>query len=515
MLISDQHEVVSFLASPETHGGETVERIDTHTARVFLAGRRALKLKRAVRYDYLDYSTPARRHAACEAEVRINRRTAPDLYRGVVAVTREPDGGLALGGEGEPVDWLVEMVRFDQAGLFDRLAARRALPPDLMPPLATAIARFHREADRRYDHGGRAGMQWVVDGNADGFATEGRTILDAEAAAALTRDARAAVDRLGDRLDARRRDGFVRQCHGDLHLRNLVLLDGVPTLFDAIEFNDEIACIDVWYDLAFLLMDLWQRDLTRHANAVFNQYLGETDDRGGLPLLPLFLSCRAAVRAKTSAAAAGLAGQADAARRAMLAIQSRRYLALARTLLAPSPPRLVAIAGLSGSGKTTLALGIAAGVGAAPGAVLLRSDELRKRLCGLNPLERLGPDGYAPAVTERVYRELRTRAHEALDAGLSVVIDAVYAKPEERQALEAIATDAGVPFQGFWLEAPAEQLMARVAARTADASDADAEVVRAQLARDAGPVAWRHLDASGPADTVAARAREVLGMVPR
>src|SRR5688572_19648134 len=173
MITEDQSDVVAFLASPSTHDGAIVERIETHASIVFLAGRRALKLKRAVRYDYLDFSTIERRRAMCEAEVRINRRTAPDLYRGVVAVTRQPDGSLALGGSGRPLDWLVEMVRFDQDGLFDRLAASGALDLSLMPSLAMAIARFHESAEQRSDHGGAAGMAWVVDGNAAGFAGQG------------------------------------------------------------------------------------------------------------------------------------------------------------------------------------------------------------------------------------------------------------------------------------------------------------------------------------------------------
>ena len=251
MITEDQTATIEFLAAPTTHGGESVEQIDTHASIVFLAGGRAWKLKRAVRYDYLDFSTAARRKAMCEAEVRVNRRTAASLYRGVVAIVRRADGSLALGGPGEPVDWLVEMTRFDQNGLFDRLASRNALDLDLMPSLATAIAQFHRGAEHRFTHGGRSGMAWVIDGNARGFAEEGRGILDSTLAERLTNASHHALARHGAHLDRRREAGFVRECHGDLHLRNIVLCEGRPTLFDAIEFNDEIACIDVLYDLSF------------------------------------------------------------------------------------------------------------------------------------------------------------------------------------------------------------------------------------------------------------------------
>lgn len=504
MVTEDQAEVISLLASPSTHGGAGVDRMDTHTAAVFLAGSRAYKLKRAVRFDYLDFSTAARRHELCNAEVRLNRRTAPALYRGVVAVTRESDGSLALGGSGTPVDWVVEMNRFAQEKLFDRLAEAGQLDVELMPPLAVAIAALHAAAERRADQGGTAGMRWVVDGNAAGFAEFGEAFLDPVACARLTDGARAAIDRHAALLDARRRAGFVRHCHGDLHLRNIVLLDGTPTLFDGVEFNDEIACTDVLYDLAFLLMDLRRRRLPHHANAVWNAYLSETGDLDGLPLMPLFLSCRAAVRAKTSATAARL--QADTARRRELEELAREYLAMADSLLLSPRPRLIAVGGLSGSGKSTLARGLAPLVGAVPGAVVLRSDEFRKRLCGVAPLERLGPEGYTAEVSGRVYATLVDRAALVLRGGHSVIVDAVCAQPAERQAIERAATDAAAPFVGFWLEAPPPILIARAEQRQRDPSDADADVIRRQSAAGPGVIGWQRLDASLPADVVLQRA---------
>ena len=408
MLTEDQTDVIEFLAAPSAHGTATVERIDTHSAIVFLAGERAYKLKRAVRFDYLDFSTVERRRAMCDAEVRLNRRTAPDIYRGVVPITREPGGALALGGSGPPIDWVVEMNRFPQEALFDRLAAAGRLDLELMPPLAAAIAEFHRIAEPRTDHGGKPGMAWVIEGNAAGFAEYGANVLDPLACRRLTEASRAELDNRGALLDERRASGFVRQCHGDLHLRNIVLLDGRPTLFDGVEFNDKIACTDVLYDLAFLLMDLWRRGLPRHANAVWNRYLAETGDFSGLSLLPLFLSCRAAVRAKTSATAARL--QPDARRGNELQALAREYLAMAERLLNPPRPCLIAIGGFSGTGKSTLALGLAPSVGAVPGAVVIRSDEIRKRLSGVSPLDRLGPEGYSSEMSERVYATVAERA---------------------------------------------------------------------------------------------------------
>jgi aminoglycoside phosphotransferase family enzyme len=186
MIAEDQSDVVAFLSSPSTHAGANVERIDTHSAIVFLAGQRAYKLKRVVRFDYLDFSTRERRRAMCDAEVRLNRRTAPGLYRRVLPISRERDGAFALGGSGTPVDWVVEMNRFPQEALFDRLAAAGHLDLDLMPPLAAAIARFHAAAEHRHDHGGKAGMSWVIEGNIEGFAEYGAGVLDPAACRHLT-----------------------------------------------------------------------------------------------------------------------------------------------------------------------------------------------------------------------------------------------------------------------------------------------------------------------------------------
>ena len=513
MITEDQTAVIELLSVPSTHGGADVERIETHASVVFLAGPRAWKLKRAVRYDYLDFSTAERRRVLCEAEVRLNRRTAPALYRGVVAVTRSEDGALRLGGEGVPVDWVIEMARFDQDALLDRLATRGALELALMRPLADAVAQLHRQADARRDHGGTQGMAWVIEGNARDLTSAGAEILDARARDAVVVESRAALQRHQPLLDRRRDKGDVRQCHGDLHLRNIVLCDGVPTLFDGVEFNDEIACIDVLYDLAFLLMDLWKRRLPAHANAIWNRYLAQTADLRGVALLPLFLSCRAAVRAKTSLAAAGL--QHDPGRRAELHEASREYLHLALHLLRARQPCLIAIGGLSGSGKSSVARAIAPSVGAVPGAVVLRSDELRKRLCGVPELTRLGPEGYTPEMSQRVYSTMAAQAAGVVGAGHAAIADAVYARAEDRAAIEQVAAGASVPFIGLWLDARSSTLIDRVERRMEDASDADASVVSTQIEESTGPITWMRIDTEPGLDHAVEQARRhSSGLVP-
>lgn len=495
MITEDQSSVVAFLSSPTTHAGAAVERIDTHASIVFLAGERAWKLKRAVCYAYLDYSTADQRRAMCEAEVRINRRMAPALYRGVSAIMRQAEGLLTIGGGGTPVDWLVEMVRFDRSDLFNRLAESGGLTLEMMGRLAHAVARFHLTADCRMSQGGWEAMRRVIDGNAAGFAEEGAGILDPVRCARLTNRARWVLDCSGVLLDQRRDDGLVRHCHGDLHLRNIVLLDGQPTLFDAIEFNDEISSIDVLYDLAFLLMELGRRGLPHHANVLWNAYLADTGDLDGLPLMPLFLSCRAAVMAKTTATAANLEAGED--RRAELQTLANDYLSRAVALLEPAPPRLIAVGGLSGSGKSTLALALAPFIGAVPGAVVIRSDEIRKKLCGMKPLDRLGPEGYTDEMSRRVYATLMDHADRVVRSGQTAIADAVFTDAADRDAIQHVAGAAGVPFVGLWLEAAEPVLISRVQGRGPDASDAGIDVIRHQLARRLDALRWHRYDASG------------------
>jgi aminoglycoside phosphotransferase family enzyme/predicted kinase len=505
-----QRDVVAFLSTPAAYGltSGPVERIDTHISTVWLAGDRAYKLKRAVRFDYVDFSTATLRHAACEAEMRLNRRTAPTLYVAVRAVTRQPDGSLALDGHGDAIDWLVEMKRFDQETLLDRLAERGRLDVATMTPLASAIAHLHAGARIRTDHGGRAGMAWVADGNAREFLERDADVLNPALCARLAMETRTELCRHAARLDARCRAGLVRECHGDLHLRNICLLDGTPTIFDGVEFNDDISCIDVLYDVAFVLMDLWRRGLRAHANTLFNEYIGATSDVDALCLLPLFLSCRAAVRAKTSLAAA--AQSSDAGRRRELDRAAAQYLDLAGAFLRPAPAQLIAIGGFSGSGKSTLARALAPGIGAAPGALVVRSDLLRKSMMAVTPLTQLDDAGYAPAVTRRVYRELTARALAALKAGHSVIADAVFARPEDREAIARVAHAAGVQFLGLWLDAPPAVLAQRIADRSLDASDATAAVLDDQLRDGPGAVEWQRLDGGADIATVLQHAQALL-----
>ncbi|HZP09485.1 AAA family ATPase [Methyloceanibacter sp.] len=512
----DQGKVLEFLALPKAYPDRprTVERIETHASVVFLAGDFAYKVKRAVKYPFLDFSTLEKRRLAAENELRINRRTAPGLYLDVLPVTLGPQGRLALGGTGEVVEWVLRMRRFDQRCLYERMAEEGRLELAAMRPLAETIAAFHADAARSLTVG-----QWMR--QLGGILDEHERMLGArpdlfpaEEAKGLIAASRAAFADLLPLIESRSRGGFVRHCHGDLHLRNIVEIEAKPVLFDAIEFDDALATIDVLYDLAFLVMDLGKRKLAGHANAVLNAYLDADGSSGnllGLAALPLFLSLRAMIRAKVETLRAGAAEEA----RDEAEGEARNYFALARAFLqVPDRPKLIAIGGLSGSGKSAVAAAISPRLGAFPGAVHVRSDVERKRLFGVSPEVRLPAEAYLAGISDEVYAICRKRARFALRSGRTVMVDAVHAKPEERAAIEALAAEEGVPFTGLWLEAPREVMRARVAKRLHDASDATPSVVDEQLRYEIGPQNFELIDAGLPLAQVAHAALEAIGAAP-
>jgi uncharacterized protein len=487
----DQNDIIEFLSDGRSYGmaGRPVERITTHASHLFLVGDRAYKLKRAVRYSYLDYSTLAVRERACRAEFELNRRTAPKLYRAVKAITRSSDGRLEFDGIGTVADWIVEMIRFDQEELFDRLAQGNRLTAPLMRALADGIAEFHAKAGLAPSFGGAGEIADVIADNARHLSTACPP-LDRDAVAKLGSESEAALARVAALLDRRRDTGKVRRCHGDLHLRNICLFENHPTLFDCIDFSDRIACIDVLFDFAFLLMDLEHWKLRPLGNIVFNRYLDRSDERDGIAALPLFLSVRAAVRAKVAMDANPSHQDVDAAK------EARAYLDLARSLLEPRPPRLVAVGGLSGTGKSTLAAALAPRFAPAPGARVIRSDVLRKKIFGVAPERRPPPNAYGRDVNDKVYAALYEEAARTVAAGFTAIVDAVFLAPEERAAIEEVAARAGMPFRGLWLTAPREILAARLDARRGDASDADRSIMERQAAIGPGPLAWHRLDAA-------------------
>jgi uncharacterized protein len=504
-----QNDVFAFLGRASTYGDVAVRRIDTHAGIVFLAGERALKIKRAVRFPFLDFSTLAKRKAACLAEIEANRPFAPELYRGVIAVTRGRDGTLALGGDGELVEWAVDMRRFDETKTLDHLADAGRIDLVIADELARGVAAAHARAPVVDAAPWIEALADYIDQNDTAF-RENSALFPQDAVAELTGASRAAFARLRPLLAARGEAGLVRRGHGDLHLGNIALIGGRPVPFDALEFDPVVASGDVLYDLAFLLMDLVERKLEPAANVVLNRYLVETrrrDDLDALAALPFLMSMRAAIRAKVTAARAAVAPAAD---RAATEQSATTYFALARTLIAPPPPRLVAVGGLSGTGKSLLARALAPNLLPHPGAVVLRSDIERKALFGAAETDHLPAEAYAPDVTVRTYAVLTDTARRSIAAGHSAIVDAVFSDTAERDAVAAVARANGVAFAGLFLTADLATRIARIGQRIGDASDADAAVARRQEDYALGSLDWSIVDASGTPDETLARAKAVI-----
>ena len=387
------------------------------------------------------------------------------------------------------------------------MAERGALDDRMAQILGEVVARYHGKTATRTGISGSDLISAILDELDDAFATMTDT-LDQDQIERF----RVTVDRmfhsLRPGLDTRGTSGHVRRCHGDLHLRNIVLIDDVPTPFDALEFDETLGTCDVLYDLAFLLMDLRHKGLTRVANIALNAYLFEARDAdhyAALSLLPLFLSIRAAIRAMVAVQTAPFNPDDNA-----LLPEARRYLASALSYLDAAPAQLIAIGGLSGTGKTVLATSLAPRIGAAPGAVHLRSDLERKALFGVSPRTRLPSSAYGEEDSARVYGIMREKAHEILSGGHSVIMDATWLSKDERASLPALAQQSGARFTGLWLTADTERLQARVSARFGDASDADAAVVRQQAEQNDTPVSWSQIDASGSPDETLLQIRRIL-----
>ena len=485
------------LLSPRAypHPAERVELVETHASWVLLAGERAYKVKKPVDFGFLDFSTLAARRRFCEEEVRLNRRLAPGLYLGVVAICGSEDAPM-VGGDGPALEYAVAMRRFDEQARLDRVAARGGLERRHVDRLARDIARFHASAPTV---GG--GEPWgsaseVMTHALDNF----RATRDGGAAAglltpellrrldALERWTRAEHARLAPTIEDRRAGGFVRECHGDLHLANMALIDDIVVPFDAREFSPGLRWTDVMAEVAFTVMDLHRLGQAGAARRFLNGWLEHSGDYAGLAVLPFYLAYRAMVRAKVAALRGGQieepAGRDAAARELAGAVALAGHFTEARERC------LVITSGVSGSGKSRLAAALVEG----GSWIRLRSDVERKRIAGLGPSERSGSETgtglYAPAATEMTYRRLHALARTVLAAGYPVIVDATFLERRRRAAFRECAVEAGVPFAILAVDAPAALLESRVARRASagtDASEATVDVLRRQL-RDREPL---------------------------
>ncbi len=496
------NEVISFLSSPAAFDDGTlaVKRIDTHASTVFLGKSIVYKIKRPVKYDYMDFSTLEKRKANCEHEFSLNKTMAPHLYLAVLAVTKEENNELLINGEGQPVEWAVKMRRFPEELVLKNIALENQFKKELCIDLGQNLASYHHSLNPiKVDDGAlRIGDVIKELGHSlkpleerfEGFQTS--TLLEQ-----LEINFSACLDDFNQRGQI----GFIRRCHGDLHLNNIVITKDGPTPFDALEFDERLATIDVVYDLSFLLMDLLHMGLKQQANIVLHRYAlkaSELMNQGGFKILPLCLSIRSAIRAMVLSQQAVLQQPADRA----LLDEAKSYLSLSHQLLEKTPPVLLAVGGLSGTGKSTLALELASLITAPLGAFWLRSDLERKQMVGVSEFEHLSETHYSREMSSKVYEKMLEKAKRILSEGQPVLLDAVFLSEVERENVKDLAQQLNVPFLGLFLDAPLPTLLSRVGARSNDASDADQGVVKKQY--DLKPdfsnceeEGWVQIDASG------------------
>ncbi len=503
MSVPSQSDVVEFLSSGAAFSGVAPNHVETSVSHVFIGDEIVYKLKKDIQLDYLDYSTASKRRQMCERELKLNHLAAPSLYRSVQSVSWDGHS-LSVGGKGAAIDWLVKMDRFDETMTFDRLAHDGKLTLQLVAALTEEIVAFHAITEERPDMGGAAEMHRVSHFVAETLQEHGKGILDSDEIATWDRAIDRAFARSSALLNQRQAHGFVRQCHGDMHLGNICFHDGRPTLFDCIEFSDDIACVDVLYDLAFLCMDLCFHGLEQHANLVMNRYLSVTRDFRGLDAFPAFLSLRAAIRAMTSA----IEMQEKSTLDPKGCHDAVRHLDFAVAALQRPQPSLLAIGGFSGSGKSSLATALATRICAGAGAVVVSSDVVRKRIVGAALEDKLDAEAYSPSMSAKTFTRLFDDCDAALGAGQTVIADATFLREEDRDKIAQVAEDWGATFRGVWLDTPPDILRARTAAREGDVSDAGPSVVDIQLTQNLGTISWSRLDAV--ADTLTEDALALL-----
>lgn len=435
------------------HPVDRVDVVETHISWVLLAGEYAYKFKKPVVLPFLDYGTVERRRADCAAELRLNRRYAPELYLGVV----DFDGESA-----------VQMRRFDEASRLDHLCARGELTAAQLSDLARTIAAFHAAAEPA-PGASRFGEPAEVLAQALENFDELDTLLPSQGAhlADLRRWTEEEFGRRRDTMARRKQEGRVRECHGDLHLGNLVLLHGRPTPFDCIEFNEGFRWIDTASEIAFTYLDLLDHGQPGLACWLLNEWLVWSGDFGALAVLRFYAVYRALVRAKVAA----IRGNGN---------EATGYLNMAATLTEPPPPALTITFGLSGSGKTTRSMALLLADTSAT-AIRLRSDVERKRLFGLTPDADSGGTIYSAEANRRTYGRLAALAGDALAAGWSVIVDAAFLRRTERADFRRLAATHGVAFAILACAAPIDELRRRLAGRNGDASEADEGVLAAQL----------------------------------
>jgi len=473
-------EHIQAFLRPETYPQPVgaVDMIQTHASWVFLAGAFAYKFKKPVDFGFMDFSTLAKRHYFCRQELQLNRRFAPALYLDVLPVYQH-GGAFSLRGPGEIVDYCLKMVRFEQSALLDQKLANGEMDAQWMDDLAGDVARFHVRVavnhDSHFDHAALLGEH--INDNLSVAAQYTGSAIEPGTLERLRIFAATAMHEQQAALQQRQREHHIRHCHGDLHFRNITLIDGRPTLFDCIEFNDAYRIIDTMNDVAFLVMDCDAHTRPDLGMRFLSRYLEHSGDYAALALLPLYLFYRASVRGKVACILA-----AELPPEQQQWQQARRYFNLASDYTNTASPRLFAIGGLSGSGKSHLAL---LGCGTER-AIIIRTDATRQRIASHFPDLAL----YGTQMHTHTYTAMFEAARTALAAGFSVILDATFLHPDTRRQAHALADQCNVPLHFYWLDIATDTLRRNICQRQQagrDISDADLSVLELQLAEFCRP----------------------------
>lgn len=484
-MTSETPDLITSLRDPDAYSHETedIRLLQTHISWVLLTGPYAYKIKKPVDLGFVDYTTLDRREHYCREEMRLNRRLAPDLYRAVVPVTGS-ESSLRMDGSGDPLEYAVKMVQFDQDNLLSRMLERGELRPDHMDEMARIAADFHAEVPRAEPGDGFATPEAIRGDTLDNFDPPLQQAEDDEIRRRLETLRTWSIDlheRLESIFERRLREGYVREGHGDMHLENMLEHEGELRIFDCIEFNDDFRWIDVINEVAFAVMDLESRERPDFAARFLNRYLEETGDYEGVSVLRYYKAYRSMVRLKVNFLTLKTADldpdEAESTRR-----EFNRYLRLTESYRQSPSPHLIITQGLSGSGKTTVAQDLLETLG----AVRVRSDVERKRLAGLSPRtpseSGVGEDLYAPEMTDRTYDRLAELAETILEAGFTAIVDATFLDRERRGRFRELAERLEVPFHILACRTPKDVLKERVSRRATEssASDAGPEVLKHQ-----------------------------------
>ncbi len=510
MILEPQKEIVEALLKPETYGlTQPVELVHSHIARLFFAGDFVYKLKRSLSFAYVDFSTPEKRRLACVREMKRSAVYAPQLVLGTKPIKKLPDGKIVIGGKaGEEIDTLVVMRRLKPEALLPNVIQNGGFDRFEAMDLAEQLADLHGKSKIFRKKWGPETVRRLILETQTHLLPFCGSLFDVQKLNGWVSFCLENLQAQAHLIAFRQKTGHVRKCHGELVLSNIALEKGRFLFFSPLEYDETLDCTDTLYDLACLLMDLEAAGQRRLVNILFNHYMAYMNDMEGFPLLSLYQSMHAMIRALFCAKKMRYyQGEQRKKERAL----AKHYFELGLHFSKKFPPVLIACGGLSGSGKSRVAREIGGFTDPAPGAVVLRDDIIRKQILGVAPHEKLPSQSVSPAFEKVVYDILRQQARTALSGGSCVILDALFYDPVERQSAELLAQELGVPFAGFWMEAPLDVRLKRIRSRLRNPSDVtDVAELERQATLKTGRVTWRKIDTAGPKEETVAKVAAVL-----